>query len=178
MVEPFRLLSSEPVFQGSTTTIRRDQFQLADGRVVERDIVDHRDSVVIVALDDARNVLLVRQFRAPPRLMLLELPAGTMEPGEGPLECARRELREETGYSAARFRPIGDFWTTPGFCTEHMYAFLATDLRPDPLPADEDEQIELERIPVDQALEMARAGGIPDAKTIAALFLAQRHLSG
>jgi len=107
----------------------------------------------------------------------LELPAGGVEHGEEPLACARRELREETGFAASKLTPIGDFWTIPGFGTERMYVFLSTELRLDRLSADEDEDIQLERIPIAQALEMARGGQLHDAKTIAALALAERHLS-
>ena len=175
MDEP-RIVSSETIFRGFRASIRQDHIRLAAGHVVEREIVVSHDSVALVAIDEERNILLVRQFRAPPGRVLLEIPAGTIEQGEAPLSCAHRELREETGYAAGELIPIGDFWTTPGFCTERMYIFLATGLRPDALPADEDEDIQLERTPFSQALEMARTGQFHDAKTIAALLLAAPHL--
>lgn len=176
MAEGYRTLSSERVYQGLRVSVRRDRVELAEGRVMERETVEHPDAVVVVALDDARNVLLVRQYRAAPRQMLLELPAGTIERGEDPMTCAQRELREETGFAAGHFQPLGEFWTTPGFCTERMYAFLATKLRPDALPADDDEQIEVERMAVGEALEKARTGQLHDAKTIAALAMAAAYL--
>ena len=171
-----RIISSEKLFQATRTLLRLDRVQLPEGRVVEREIVESQDAVCVVALDGDGNVLMVRQYRVPVHQTLLELPAGGVEQGEEPLACARRELREETGFAASELTPIGDFWTIPGFGTERMYVFLATGLRPDPLPADEDEDIEMERVPIAQALEMARSGHLHDAKTIAALALAERHL--
>jgi ADP-ribose pyrophosphatase len=177
VAETHRTTSSELLFQGKRFTVRHDQITLSNGRAVELEVIDHHDAVVIVALNGEGDVLMVRQYRAPLRRTLLELPAGTIEPGEEPLACAQRELREETGFAADELRPLGDFWTTPGFCTERMFIFLATGLRPDPLPADDDEQIQLERLPIAQALAMARTGQIPDAKTIASLYLAERFIT-
>ena len=176
MAEP-RTLGSDTVFRGRRTSVRWDRIQMAEGHVVEREVVVSHDSVAMVAIDEERNVLLVRQFRAPPGVVLLEVPAGTIESGEEPLSCAHRELREETGFTASRLAPIGDFWTTPGFSTERMYVFLATGLRPDALPSDDDEDIQLERVPFSQALEMARSGQVHDAKTIAALIMAEHLLA-
>ena len=174
--QPHRVLASEQLFQGRVFALRRDRVELPTGQVVDRDIIEHPGAVCLVPFDDDGNVLMVRQYRAAPAQDLLELPAGTLEPGEEPLACAQRELREETGYAASQLRLIGDFWTTPGFCTERMYVFLATGLRPDALEPDDDEQIQLERLPFARAVEMATAGDIHDAKTIASLFLAQRYL--
>ena len=172
-----KIVKNEVVFTGQRVTIRHDQIQIAPGEVVHREIVGSHDSVAIVALDQNEDILLVRQFRFPVSTSLLEIPAGTIEPGEAPLQCAERELREETGYAAGEMIPIGDFWTTPGFCTERMYVFLATQLREDPLPADPDEFIQLERMPFDEALREASTGGFHDAKTIASLFLAKKRLA-
>ena len=172
-----RKLSSNTVFRGRRTSVRWDKVQMQEGHVVEKEVVVTHDSVAVVAVDEEHNVLLVRQFRAPPGVALLEVPAGTIEEGEEPLSCAHREMREETGFAASRMTPIGDFWTSPGFITERMHVFLASGLQPDALPSDEDEDIQLERLPVSQALEMARTGQFHDAKTIASLSMAERLLN-
>ncbi len=173
MLDPERTLESRQVFQGRLIQVRVEQVGLPDGTTARREIVEHPGAVCIVAVDDQRNVLMVRQYRKAVGETLLEVPAGTLEPGERPLECAERELREETGFAARTFDLLGEFWTTPGFTTERMYAFLATALRPDALPADTDERIEVERVPLARAAEMARKGEIHDAKSIAALLMAE-----
>jgi ADP-ribose pyrophosphatase len=106
---------------------------------------------------------------------LLELPAGTLSPDELPEHCALREIREETGFAAGKLVKIGEFYLAPGYSTEYMHLYLATDLHPDPLPGDEDEFITLERVPIRQAYQLALNGGLQDGKSLAALLLA-RHL--
>jgi ADP-ribose pyrophosphatase len=134
-----------------------------------REIVEHPGSVAILAVDAEARVILVRQLREPARKQLLELPAGGLGPGEEPLACARRELREETGLHGGDWREAAAFWTTPGFCNEHMHLFVATGVREGDADADEDEQIEIVRWPVDELA--ARLGEIEDAKTLAGLLL-------
>jgi ADP-ribose pyrophosphatase len=136
---------------------------------IEREIVEHPGAVVIVPVDRESCVTLVRQFRAPARRELLELPAGTLEPGEEPLTTARRELAEETGLSGGAWRAGPVFWTTPGFSRERMYLFVAEGVeRGKPAPAD-DESIELVRWPLAEVPR--RLGEIEDAKTLAGLLL-------
>ena len=158
MARPERALESERVYQGGIFHVRRERVALADGVIAYREIVEHPGAVCIVALDGEGNVVLVRQYRKAVEEELLEVPAGRLEEDESPLECAQRELQEETGLAAGRLEELGAFWTTPGFTTERMYAFLATDLRPQSRPADVDERIEVERLPSAQAMEMARTG--------------------
>jgi ADP-ribose diphosphatase len=135
----------------------------------EREIVEHPGAVAIVAVDDAGDVTLVRQLREPARARLLELPAGTAEPGEEPLETARRELREECGLSGGRWRELAAFWTTPGFCRERMHLFAAEGVtRGAPEPA-ADEELELVRWPLEEV--ESHLGEIEDAKTLAGLLL-------
>ena len=169
----YERVASERVFVGSHLTVRRDTWRAPNGRAHDFEVVETPDAVVIVPIDGDGNVLLVRQHRAGPHRVLLELPAGGVDDGETPEEGAQRELREETGHAAAHLRLLGDFWTVPGFGTERMYAFLATDLREDPLPPDEDEGLTVERMPFAKAVEAARSGQIPDVKSIAALLLAE-----
>ncbi len=169
----YERLATERVFTGSHLVVRRDTWRVPSGRTHDFEVVETPDAVVIVPIDDDGNVLMVRQHRVGTDHVLLELPAGGIDKGETPEEGAQRELREETGHAAGRLRPLIDFWTVPGFGTERMYAFLATDLREDPLPADEDEGLTLERMPFAEAVAAARDGRIPDVKSIAALLLAE-----
>ena len=173
---PFELLKSEIIYPGRAFTIRRDTVRLPDGRETKLDIVEHHGSVIIIPVDDQGNLLFVRQYRHAAGLELLELPAGTLDEGEAPEACARREVREETGMAADQLEDLGGFYLAPGYSTEYMHVYLATRLRPDPLEADADEFISVEYIPLDKAGEMARRGEIPDAKSLAALLLAQTRL--
>jgi ADP-ribose pyrophosphatase len=139
----------------------------------EREIVRHPGAVAIVAADDASDVTLVRQLREPARRQLLELPAGTLEPGEDPLDTARRELIEETGLRGGEWRLAARFWTTPGFCDEYLHLFVATGVQPGEAALEEDEQIELVRWRAGEIA--ARLGEIEDAKTLAGLLLYLRQ---
>lgn len=135
----------------------------------EREIVEHPGAVAIVAVDDERCVALVRQLREATRQRLLEIPAGTAEPGEEPLETAKRELREECGLTGGVWRELAAFWTTPGFCRERMHLFAADGVehgRPKPAA---DEELELVRWPVAEIGD--RLGEVEDAKTLAGLLL-------
>jgi ADP-ribose pyrophosphatase len=141
----------------------------------EREIVEHPGAVAIVAVDEEGYVSLVRQLREATRRRLLELPAGTAEPGEEPLETARRELHEECGLTGGDWRELAAFWTTPGFCRERMHLFAAEGLqRGDADPA-EDEELELVRWPVSDIAD--RLHEIEDAKTLAGLLLYLRTRS-
>jgi len=173
---PFELLKTETIFQGRAFSIRLDTLRLPDGHETRLEIVEHVGSVVILPLDSEENLLFVRQYRHAAALDLLELPAGTLNTGEAPEICAHRELREETGMAAGKMVHLGGFYLAPGYSTEYMNVFLATDLRQDPLEADADEVITVEAIPLQQAFQMAFEGQVPDAKTHAALFLLKSHL--
>ena len=135
----------------------------------EREIVLHPGATAIVAIDDDDWVTLVRQRREAVRKRLLELPAGTLEPGEEPLASAQRELCEEVGLHGGRWRELGAFYTTPGFCRERMYLFLAEGLERGPASPEEDEDVEVVRWPVEEIAQ--RIGELEDAKTIAGLLL-------
>ena len=177
MADPEVTIHSENVFQGRRFGVRVEQVRLADGTESTREIVDTPNAVVIVAVDGGGNVLFVRQYRKAPEVELLELPAGVIDPGETPLEAAQRELREETGYAGGKLLELGSYYSAPGGLTELLYAYLATDLVEDPLPPDEDERIEVERMTFADAMVEAYAGRFHDAKTLASLLLAQPHLS-
>jgi ADP-ribose pyrophosphatase len=141
----------------------------------EREIVEHPGAVAIVAVDGDGCVTLVRQLREPARARLVELPAGGLEEGEQPLETARRELREETGLTGGEWRELAAFWTTPGFCRERMWLFLADGVESGEATPDADEDVELVRWRVDEIPE--RLAEIEDAKSLAGLLLFLRERS-
>jgi ADP-ribose pyrophosphatase len=176
MLMPFEFIKSEILLQGRVFKIRRDTLRTPDGRETKLDIVEHGGSVVLLPINHEGNLLLVRQYRHAVGEELLELPAGTRD-GEEPFEdCAAREIREETGLEARALQKLGEFYLVPGYSTELMAVFLATDLKENPLQPDEDEFLQIEKIPLKQAVEMAEQGKIQDAKTLAALLLARPHL--
>ena len=171
-------IAVEAELTGNRVALRVERVRLDDGTEALRDVVAHPNSVVIVPVDANGDVVLVRQYRKAAERELLELPAGVLNEGEtSPLDAARRELREETGLDAERIIPLGDFFAAPGSMSEQLFSFLATGLFPNPLPADEDERIEVERVPFMQLVSMARLGELHDAKTLASLLLAQPHVA-
>jgi ADP-ribose pyrophosphatase len=172
----FETVDSQTVHKGKVFNLRLDQVRMPDGKQARFDIIDHPPAVTLVPVDTDNTILFIRQYRHAIGGEILELPAGVVEAGEPAELCARREIREETGMSASEILNIGEFYQVPGYSTEYMYVYLAKDLKPDPLPGDEDEYISVERIPVDKAYQMAQNGEIVDAKTLAALLLAAPHL--
>ena len=173
---PFELLKSETLMKGRAFCIRRDYLKTPDGRETKFEIIEHSGSVIIIPIDENGKMLLVRQYRHATGGDLLELPAGTLEDNEDPEVCAAREIREETGMAAGVLTKMGEFYLAPGYSTEFMVVYLATDLSPNPLKADDDEFLSVESIPVAEAFEKAERGEIPDAKSLAALFLAKPSL--
>lgn len=173
---PFELIGSETVLQGRAFKIRRDTLRMPNGRETKLEIVDHGGSVVLIPIDEENNLLFVRQYRHAAKANLLELPAGTRNEKEPFEACAAREIREETGMEAGKLQKVGEFYLAPGYSTEFMVVFLATELKENALQADEDEFLEVEKIPLQKAIEMAEQGEVPDAKSLAALLLARSHL--
>lgn len=159
-------------------TLRVDQVRLGNGALASREVVQHPGAVAIVALDGEDRIALVRQYRHPVATELEEIPAGKLEPGEDPLAAAQRELEEETGYRAGVWLAIGDFYTTPGFSDERMRLYLAQDLKLGQVHLDEDEELASSFLPLAEALDATLAGRFHDAKTIAGILLAARHLAG
>lgn len=166
-------ISSERIYDGRVVSLRVDLVALPGGGLTKREIVEHTGAVVMVALDDQDNILLVRQYRKPVERELLELPAGGLEPGESPEQCALRELREETGFTGRQVRHLGGFYSSPGFCTEYLHAFLVTDLVRSQATADSDESIALVRVPRQEIPHLVGRGEICDAKSLAALWLSK-----
>jgi ADP-ribose pyrophosphatase len=174
---PLRMLrrAMTVVYAGRVVTLRLESVPLGDGRTAQREIVEHAPGAAVVAVDEAGQVLLVRQHRPAVGASVLELPAGLVDPGETPLECARRELAEETGYAAADVVPLATFYTSPGFCTEVLHVFAARGLRAVDVARDEEEEIELVRLPLAEAIERVLHGEISDAKTITGLLAYARR---
>lgn len=164
-------LASKPVFNGQLLRVRVDTVRLPDGRQAIREVVEHRPAVVIVPIDSEDNVHLVRQYRYPVGEALLEAPAGVLGESEKPADCAQRELQEETGYLSKNLQSLGRFWSSPGFSTELMYAYVARDLVPSALEPDADENIQTENVPLSRVAGLIRRGDIRDAKSIAALLM-------
>ena len=173
---PFELIKSETLLQGRAFKIRRDYLKMPNGRETRLEIIEHGGSVVLIPIDDDGNLLFVRQYRHATGKDLLELPAGTRDDDEPFEQCAAREIREETGMEAGRLQKVGEFYLAPGYSSEFMIVYLATGLKENPLDADEDEFLQIEKIPLKKAIEMAEQGDIPDAKSLAALLLAKPHL--
>jgi ADP-ribose pyrophosphatase len=169
-----RTVASRRAFEGTLISVRVDEVELADGRRATREVVEHPGAVAILAWDGNR-LATVRQWRHPAGADLLEVPAGTLDPGEDPLATARRELAEECGLAAGRWEEGPVFYTAPGFCTELMHCFLATDLTEAPSVADQDEELEPGWLSLDDALAAIDDGRIRDAKTVAGIgWLARR----
>ena len=169
-------ISSRHIFNGRIIDVRVDTVRLQNGRESTREIVSHDPSICVVPVDEDGNVLMVRQYRKPAADFLLEVPAGGIEPGEEPEAAARRELQEEIGHASDNLIPLSGFWLAPGWCTEYMYAFLATELTPATLESDDDEFIDVIRVPLTSVLQEIADGAIQDAKSVASLLLAMRVL--
>jgi len=163
-------LSSRMVFEGRALKLRIDTVKLPSGKETTREIVEHENCVAIVALDDADNILLVKQFRKPVEKELLEIPAGGIDPGETPEDAVRREMREETGFLPQKVERLGGFYSSPGFCTEYLHLYLATDLVPKPLKAEDSESITLVQVSLKEVTGLIASGAIVDAKSIAGLL--------
>jgi len=172
----FEVLNRTVEYKGRAYEVHRLNLRLPNGRTHNFELVEHNDSVSILPVDSEGNMLFVRQYRIGAKADLLELPAGVLEKGEDPLQGAEREVREETGMAARRFVQIGQAYLAPGYSSELMYFYLATELYSAPLEQDADEFLELVRVPIKEAFRQAREGELHDSKTLAALLLAEKYL--
>ena len=163
-------VAKEYFFNGKIINMRRDDVTLPNGLPATREVVEHPGGVCIAALTDRDELLFVRQFRYPYKEVLLEIPAGKLTPGEDPLEAGKRELQEETGAAAAHYVSLGKLYPSPGYCDEVIHMYLATDLSYGEMNPDDDEFLEVERIPLETAAQMVLSGEITDAKTQAAVL--------
>ncbi|HCC34847.1 MAG TPA: ADP-ribose pyrophosphatase [Ruminococcaceae bacterium] len=170
-------ISSAEKFHGRILNLRVDEITLPNGHTASREVVEHPGGVCVAAVTGKRELLLVRQFRYPYKEILTEIPAGKLEPGEDPKSCGERELLEETGLKADSFKEFGRIYPTPGYCDEIIYLYLATGLHDVGQRLDEDEFLEIERIPLDDALALVLNGKIIDAKTQIAILKTYYNLS-
>ena len=163
-------LRKRTVYEGRMVDFCCDDVELPHGGTATREYMDHPGAVGVVPLLPDGQVVLVRQYRYPVEEVTLELPAGKLDKGEDILACVKRELHEETGYTARRIAPLLDYWPTPAFANEILHLFVAEDLEAGTLHPDEDEFIEVVRMPFEEALDLARSGRIKDSKTLVGLL--------
>ena len=164
------MVSQETVYQGIIVNVRRDKAKLPDGRLTNREVVEHPGGVAIFAMDDQDRVALVRQYRYPMGEIVLELPAGKLEKGEDPFAAAKRELEEECGLTADNYISLGEFYPTVGYDTEVIYTWVATGLHETKMHLDADEFLTPDRVPLEKAYQMVMRGEIKDGKTIAGIL--------
>ncbi|HEX8551152.1 MAG TPA: NUDIX hydrolase [Abditibacteriaceae bacterium] len=175
MTQNEETISTRRIHDGRVVRLREDIVRLPSGREAKREVLEHNGAVCIVAVESDGRIVLVRQFRKPAEAALLEIPAGGLEAGETPEECARRELSEECNLQGARWTPLFKAYLAPGYSTELMYGFLAEDLSDLPGTPDEDENVEVERYTVDELLAMIDDARIMDAKTICGVLAYARR---
>lgn len=166
-------IRSEEIYRGRVITVRKDTLRTPEGKELGREVVAHPGAVVVVAEHEGR-LLFVRQYRYAADEELLELVAGTREPGEDPAQTAGRELQEEAGFKAGRLTKIAEFYSAPGFCSELLHLYMAEELTPSRLPGDEDEEITVEWIDRAAAVQLALEGKMRDGKTLAGVLLYDR----
>jgi ADP-ribose pyrophosphatase len=169
--------TSTRIYDGHVLNLRVDQVLLDDGTQATREVVEHRGAVAIVPMLNNDHVLLVRQYRYPIEKELLEIPAGTLEIGEEPQTAAKRELEEETGYKTEQVTKITEIYMAPGYATEKIHVYLATNLEQSKPQLDEDERIEIKPVLFSAALQKVRSGEICDAKTVCGLYRAEELLA-
>lgn len=170
------IINSQRLYDGRIVVLDLLDVRLPNGEQSRREVVRHPGAVAVVPLDADGSVILVRQYRIAADRVMLEIPAGTLDPGEPAATCAERELQEEAGLRPGRLDSLGGIFAAPGYTTEYIHLFLATELSASSLEMDDDEFIEVVRLPFDEALRMVDVGEIDDSKTVAGLLRAARHL--
>ena len=169
-------VETKTVYNGIVVDIRRDIAKIQNGNLVEREVVEHSGGVGIVPLTKDNKVVMVRQYRYPMEEELLEIPAGKLSVGEDPLDCAVRELSEETGYSAGRLVFLGETYPSPGFCKESLFIYLALDLVQGKAHLDDDELLSVEEVSLDELLDKIMSNELPDGKTIIGIMKTKRYI--
>jgi ADP-ribose pyrophosphatase len=168
LIEEF--VSKRTIWRGNAVDFRVDQVRLPNGKRATREFLDHPGAVGVIPFLDKDTVVMVRQYRHPVGEVTLELPAGKLAKGENPLACVKRELSEETGYSAGKISKLVDYWPTPAFANEVLHLYVATNLKAGKMHTDDDEFLQCVRVPFKKALAMALDGRIKDSKTIIGLL--------
>ncbi|MCB9457253.1 MAG: NUDIX hydrolase [Anaerolineaceae bacterium] len=171
-----KIIQTRHIYKGHVVELDVHEILLPDNTRSKRELVNHPGAVAVVALDSDQQVFMVRQYRIGAGKILLEIPAGTLNHQESPEDCATRELQEEIGYKPGKLESIGGIFVAPGYTTEFIHLFLATDLSEAKLDGDADEFIEVERIPFEKTLDMIKGGTIQDGKSISALLQVARKL--
>lgn len=172
-----KTINSTCIYKGKVINLKVDDVVLPNGKTVKREIITHCGAVGIVAVDENNNTYLVNQFRKAAEREFLEIPAGKIDPGEAPAECAKRELKEETGFASDDLTSLGSIYVSPGYCNEVIHLFLAQNLKKGELSLDEDEFLHTVCIPFKEALELALNGKMSDAKSVVALLRANEILN-
>lgn len=170
------VISEKEIFKGRVFRVGLRDVVLENGERSVREVVYHNGGVSVLPVDDEGNVYLVRQYRCAFDCEVLEIPAGKLEKGEEPLEAAKRELKEETGFSAAELIPLGEYWPTVGYCSERIYLYLAKGLTAGQTHFDSDEFISCIKMPYTQLVEMCNNGRIRDGKTQLAAYKAAEYI--
>ncbi|MFA5316667.1 MAG: NUDIX hydrolase [Dehalococcoidales bacterium] len=165
-----KTLSSQTVFEGRVVKLRVNTVETVGGRQSTREVIEHGEVVAMVVLDDQGQVIMVEQYRGAVGKLILEIPAGGVEPGEAVVDAVRRELREEIGYLPRNIEKLVGFYAAPGYCTEFLHIYLATDLVPSQLFAEDTEEISLVRVPLDRVMTLITSGEINDGKSVAGLL--------
>ena len=165
-----KTLKSEKIYKGAIINLRRDKVTVQGGTSY-REIIEHNGGAVIAALTEDKKLVMVRQYRKPADKVMLEVPAGKIDPGEKPLEAAVRELKEETGYTAEKVEFLTQFYPSVGYSEEMLYLYLCTGLTPGETNFDENEAIDIEEVELDRLFKMAMSGEIDDAKTLIAILM-------
>lgn len=164
------LIKTHLVYEGRIVNLQLREVQLPDGRYTKREIIKHSGAAGVVPLDNEGNVYLVKQLRFAAGIHTLEIPAGLLDGDESPSTCAIRELQEEVNFRPGTLESLGGFYVAPGYTTEYIHLFIAYDLIPSELAGDTDEQIEIVKLPFDEAIALIDSGDIVDSKTIIALL--------
>lgn len=164
-------IQTQLIYQGRILTVCLEIQDREDGSKVISDLIKHPGAVALLPVDRKGDLFLIKQWRRGAKKILIEIPAGTLEPLEKPLDCAERELQEEIGFKPTTLIPLGGLYTAPGFCDEYIHLFLAKDLIPSPLHAEDTDGIDLLKVSLEEALALAKQRDICDSKTLSALFL-------
>lgn len=170
-----KTIATKKIYDGKIISVQVDDVELPNGHTAKREIVKHQGAVAVMPITKDGKLIVVRQFRKPLERSIVEIPAGKLERGEDPLECAKRELEEETGFKAKEYKHISSFYTSPGFADELLHLYMATGLVEGECKPDEDEFVEVMYVTLEEARKLHEAGEIRDAKTVLALFVMENE---